>query len=540
MRHIYACLIALLATPAFAQSIPEAPSLTAGPDFKGLQFDWDPAAGASWYELEYRANQSGSFVQLGSDLPAPITSFRYRFPLHLFNWTFARYRLAACNSAGCARSSEVSVSSLRRFAVGYFKADRALIGYRFGSDTDISPDGLNFVASETGNLSSVGGLTEPPGALYVFRRGANGAWIRRARLQPTIPVWIEGSNTMNVAISGDGNTVVLGMPNYWHQEFDPQSGEVFVFRFNGTSWVRTRLLSGNRGTFGKWVAMNDAGDTIAVASGEAVEPAVSSWVFIYKLNNGVWQPVRAFQDQPGDAIGCGDSALSGDGTTVAQTCIERDSAGNVLRRFVRMHSGPNWTVRDDLPMVMSTPSADGYGMFGVTLDGTGDTVAAQIHAFDPPFPAPPTNGPAEVHVFKRSAGVYSKVAELTTGPWRAPANRHFFGFGGLALSGDGGTLAVGDSHDNGLGLGPRAAPLNPGEARTGGIYVFRLSGSWRLANMVKPQRAEDSQTFGRVLALNGNGQTLIVGYPLDASDADGIGGDWNRGGAQSSGAVFMY
>ena len=80
----------------------------------------------------------------------------------------------------------------------------------------------------------------PGGAIYLFRR-SGGVWIQRARLEPTIPPFIEGSNVMKVAMSADGNTVALGMPNYFHEEFDYQSGEVFVFRFNGSSWVRTRI-----------------------------------------------------------------------------------------------------------------------------------------------------------------------------------------------------------------------------------------------------------------------------------------------------------
>ena len=53
------------------------------------------------------------------------------------------------------------------------------------------------------------------------------------------------------------------------------------------------------------------------------------------------------------------------------------------------------------------------------------------------------------------------------------------------MSGDGCTITVGDFGDSGTGTGPRAAPLpDPGGARTGAIYVYRLSGSWRLANVV--------------------------------------------------------
>src|SRR4051812_38356774 len=149
MKVLYFCLAALAATAqTFAQSsAPAAPSLTAGAAFKGLQFDWDPVAGASWYQLELRAHLTGGFVQQGDDFPASVTSTHFQLPLHLFDWTYARYRLGACNSAGCSYSSEVSVSSLRTLAVGYFKTLATRQNMRFGHDTDLSPDGNNFVAS---------------------------------------------------------------------------------------------------------------------------------------------------------------------------------------------------------------------------------------------------------------------------------------------------------------------------------------------------------------------------------------------------------
>src|SRR3954470_21954119 len=87
-----------------------APTLTAGADFKGLRFGWTSVSGASWYQLELRAHQTGAFVQQGDDFSSSTTSARVTFPLHLFDWTYARYRLGACNSSGCTYSPEVSVS----------------------------------------------------------------------------------------------------------------------------------------------------------------------------------------------------------------------------------------------------------------------------------------------------------------------------------------------------------------------------------------------------------------------------------------------
>src|SRR5690242_4751158 len=201
MRNLLIFAAALVMTSqAVAQSAPEAPGLTAGGEFKGLRFDWQPVDGATWYDLEYKAHQSSAFTKLGSSLPGSATSYRYRFPLHLFDWTYARYRLAACNASGCTRSAEISVSNLRLDAVGYFKAAVSTTDIAFGSDTDITPDGLNFVASASSEMTDSSGF--PTGAVYVYRRGSNGEWSQRARLLPPVAPFHSGEeNTMHVRIS---------------------------------------------------------------------------------------------------------------------------------------------------------------------------------------------------------------------------------------------------------------------------------------------------------------------------------------------------
>lgn len=537
------CLIALAMTaPAYAQTSPQAPTLTAGAEFKGLRFDWDAVAGASWYELEYRAHQNSAFTQLGNDLPASATSFRYRFPLHLFDWTYARYRLAACNAEGCTRSAEISVSDLRREAVGYFKSDVSVQGLNFGSDTDLSPDGLHLVtvAPYDAGIES----SQHTGAVHVFRRGANGEWVQRAKLNPPRPpiIWT-GSNLMNVRISADGNTVVLGMPNSTNQEPpeegpDTQTGEVFVFHFDGTRWNRSRLYTAanDRGSFGHWVGINDAGDVIAVDSGDSSTYMVQRSIFIYRKINGSWQPVRAIGSAFGKVF-CQHGALSGDGSSVVETCRE-GSMTTTTRRYLRIHSGPNWTVREEIPLEMVAPStATRFSSIGVAVDDSGSTIAAQIFTDGPGQ----RTGPVEVQVFRRQ-GAFSRVAVLTPGAWRTSADNSWYGVT-LALSGDGGTLAVGDAQDTGYGTGPRAAPLNPTTSTTGAVYVYRLrDGSWRLANMIKPNYPGSGSwtLFGLDASLNFNGQTLAVGHPNESSSASGIGGSWANNDVAGSGAVFMY
>lgn len=536
MKAFILCLVAMAAAaPAFAQTaLPDTPTLTIGPRIKGLQFDWEPVAGASWYELEIKANERTPFKQVGDDVDASITTLAYRFPLHLYFWTPARYRLAACNSAGCTRSEEVAVSDLRRFAVGYFKPARTLIGQRFAADMDISGDGINFVSAAPGELINAAGGGRPGGALYAFRR-IGGVYTQRARLEPTIPPFIDGSNEMKVAVSDNGQTIVLGMPNYFHEQFDVQSGEVFVFRWNGSRYVRTRLSAGSRGQFGRWVAINDAGDTIAVAHGEHSNPSLPPGVFIYKLVNGAWQPVRALSNKAGRAEICGRGVLSGDGSTVAESCEE--AAGTTAARvYVRTHSGTNWTKRVDVPLQMTGITAPRYGHGGLAIDGTGNTIAAQIYV--------PNDGPAEVQVFEREEGVnYEKEATLRPGAWRSSAQRGAFGQS-LALSSNGAVLAVGDPWDNGLGEGPRAAPLDPGESPTGAVYLYRYYDDWwTLYNMVKPNYHPANApylTFGGDVELNTDGIALMVGEGGESSGAQGISGDWQNLDAPGSGALWLY
>ena len=102
---------------------------------------------------------------------------------------------------------------------------------------------------------------------------------------------------------------------------------------------------------------------------------------------------------------------------------------------------------------------------------------------------------------------------------------------------------MGDPLDNGTGWGPRAAPLVSGTAKTGAIYVYRFSTSWKLANMVKPNyKPADWNTnyFARELELSQTGKTLAVGEMADSSSAVGIGGNWANSDRRSSGAIFMY
>lgn len=525
---VFLLLALAISATAFGQTAaPAAPTLTAGAEFKGLRFDWDTVPGASWYQLEYRAHQTGAFVQQGDDFPATATFTQFSFPLHLFDWTYARYRLAACNSAGCSRSAAISVSALRRDAVGYFKAAQPDGGSNFGDAADLSGDGYNFAVSAPYEHDYPSdNRFENGGAAYVFRRGSNGQWFQRARLELNDHA-LYGGLDADIAISGTGNTVAVGMGTYWID--DTHTGQVDVFYGKGgTQYSRTRIPRPvDVDVFGSTVALSESGYILAIG----VQGGPTS-VVIYKSVNGVWQNVHNIP-APDSSYSCDMPVMSRDGRTIAELCDQLKSPTQPRRSFIRVHSGTNWSVRTDLDLEVSGSEDLEWQHDGFAIDGTGGTIAVQFFKSDA----------AQVRVYTRDAGGYSLVATLTPGAWRTVDFVDEYGRQ-LSLSGDGHTLAVGDTFDNGTSGGPRAAPLVRGTARNGAVYVYLRTDTWKLANMAKPNYVHSDATccnFGSVTALSHTGKTLIVPMPWETSSAKGIGGDWDNAHVGSpTGAVFMY
>lgn len=532
MKIPAALTIALaMSISAFSQtSPPAAPSLTAGAEFKGLRLDWDTVPGVSWYQLEYRAHQTGAFVQQGENLPATATSTRFSFPLHLYDWTYARYRLAACNSAGCTRSAEVSVSDLRRDAVGYFKpSNPEPFGY-FGTQVELSPDGYNLVGLSPNEGDTIDDEVADGGAAYVFHRGSNGVWKQRARIALDNHSEYLSDRGLYVTMSGSGNTVAVGLPSR------PVAGggaavDVYYAKPGSGTYARKQIARPDVAYFGKGVALSESGYILAIGAEDS-----ETRLAVYRSVNGTWLLSTEFANENG--VSCPQFRISHDGKAIAELCKQAYTTPH--RSFVRVHTGSNWATQTNIELEASGSDPLHWDFSGFALDNTAATIAVQFTYTDPASYG--KYGTAQVNVYKRGSAGYSKVVSLLPGAWRSDEYKQYYG-DHLALSGDGATLAVGDATDNGTGSGPRAAPLISGTAKTGAVYVYRLTTSWKLANMIKPNYVPQNWVtdyFGKELGISGTGKTLVVGMLADSSSAVGIGGSWANSNRSSSGAIFMY
>jgi FG-GAP repeat len=101
-----------------------------------------------------------------------------------------------------------------------------------------------------------------------------------------------------------------------------------------------------------------------------------------------------------------------------------------------------------------------------------------------------------------------------------------FGFG-VALSGDGSTLAVG-------------APYSASDAGT--VYVFVRDGqdAWSQQAYLEASNPDVGDDFGTRVTLSEDGNTLAVGASLEDSSATGIGGDEADNSLNNAGAVYVF
>jgi hypothetical protein len=119
----------------------------------------------------------------------------------------------------------------------------------------------------------------------------------------------------------------------------------------------------------------------------------------------------------------------------------------------------------------------------------------------------------------------------------------------VAVSADGGTLAVGAVGEDSGATGINGDQYDDSRLyeSAGAVYVFRLDGTdWSQQAYVKASNtglinlSGRADYFGNAVALSADGNTLVVGAPLEDSNATGINGDQNDNSVDGSGAVYVF
>src|SRR5262245_12692817 len=112
---------------------------------------------------------------------------------------------------------------------------------------------------------------------------------------------------------------------------------------------------------------------------------------------------------------------------------------------------------------------------------------------------------------------------------------------GVALSGDGNTLAVGAPYESSGAKGINGNQNDNSVYSAGAVYVFvRRDNTWSQQAYIKASNPGQSDKFGFVVSLSQDGNTLAVSSPGEASAAKGINGDQNDDSIPEAGAAYVF
>ncbi len=380
----------------------------------------------------------------------------------------------------------------------------------------------------------------------------------------------------SVALSRDGNTLAVGaygeasrasgVDGEQSDNSIPYTGAVYLFVRGGATWTQQAYLKpSNPGVsygFGYDVALSADGDTLAVGAlaesssatgvngNQADNSAPNSGaVYVFKRNSVTWRQQAYLKPSTIDAVDNfgGSVALSADGLTLAVSSVGEDSGASGINGDQTDNSAPIsgavyvFVWRDIVwtqEAYFKASNPDADDRFGLGLALSGDGRTLAVGA-----PLEDSNGNQADNSAPDSGAVY---LFSRAGPnWyrqaylKASNNQPGMGFGySLSLSRDGNTLAVGAPGD-----GADAARMNGDRLAegSGAVFVFGRSGiAWTEQAYLKALHIERDDFFGIQVRLSQDGTTLVASAHEEDGGATGINGDQADNDRSCSGAVYLF
>jgi hypothetical protein len=186
---------------------------------------------------------------------------------------------------------------------------------------DEAAQGWSVSLSGDGNTAIVGGQADNSfiGAAWVFTR-SGGMWSQQAKLVGTGVVGGVALQGTSVALSGDGNTAIVGGPlDNINEDFFAGPGAAWVFARSGGMWSQQAKLVGTGivgglAAQGNSVSLSGGGNT-AIVGGPFDNSGIGA-VWVFSRSRGVWSQQDDKLVGTGAAGGLGNSvSLSNDGNT---------------------------------------------------------------------------------------------------------------------------------------------------------------------------------------------------------------------------------
>jgi hypothetical protein len=380
----------------------------------------------------------------------------------------------------------------------------------------LAEQGYSVALSGDGNTAIVGGPNQnaDAGAAWVFTL-VSGVWTQQAKLVGTGVVGSYAQQGWSVALSGDGNTAIVGGPA--DSAGGPLLGAAWIFTRSGGVWSQQAKLVGAGACCdarqGWSVALSGDGDTAIVGGPNDNNSVGAAWV--YTQSGGVWT------QQGPKLVGtmANDSSLPTQGWSVSlsdngDTAIvggPRDSIASNPNgaAWVFTRSGANWTPGGTkLPGGTGATTGQGTVVQGWSVALSGDGKTAIV------------GGP-----FDNSLAGAAWVYTLIDGVWTQQGLK-LVGSGPNGKAQQGSSVALSNDGNIAIVGGPYDAD------QAGAAWVFTRNGpDWTPGGtkLLLGTGEAGAAEQGASVALSATGYTAIVGGPLDGGSEDGnawVGAAW--------------
>ncbi|GAB2875126.1 hypothetical protein ACCI51_05425 [Microbulbifer echini] len=370
----------------------------------------------------------------------------------------------------------------------YLKAPDPQGAAQFGTALSLSDDGYTLAIGafkENGEKDNFAA-----GAVHIFSR-SNEGWAHSTRLQADN----QGNDDLfghALSLSGDGSTLAVTAPNE-DGGIDGESGDdiedsgaVYMFRNEEGVWSQYAYIKATDSSaglgFGASISLDDAGASLAV--GAYADNAGAGSVYLYQLDGDSWvedSKISASNAFAGDRFGFSLN-LSGNGKTLAVGAPLQDGSNEnhddqngydngAVYIFSRNENSWQQTA------YLKAANTDANDMFGEVLKLSDDGSLIAVGAMREDSSSQGLFGDNTDRSSIRSGAVYTYIFNGID--WSSEAyikasntdSGDYFG-ASIALSGDGASLAVGATGEEGADSGLLASPESNEADFAGAVYMY--------------------------------------------------------------------
>jgi hypothetical protein len=260
----------------------------------------------------------------------------------------------------------------------------------FGYSVSISGDGNTVIV---GAYLDDDNAASNSGSAYIFvRSDSDSPWTQQAKLTAGADAGSTDYFGYSVSVSSDGNTAIIGA----YADDDnaaSESGSAYIFvRSDGTWTQQQKLTAGtdaaNTDYFGMNVSISSDGNTVIVGAHYDDDNAASNSgsAYIFVRSDGTWtqqQKLTAGADAGSSDYFGRNVSISSDGNTVIVGAYYDDDNGqsNSGSAYIFVRSDGTWTQKQKLTAGADAGSSDRFG-WSVSISGDGNTAIIGAHYDD--------------------------------------------------------------------------------------------------------------------------------------------------------------